>query len=829
MSISKKEIADALARSNAEMEKYSQSLNTQMDIHEKIANLIDKSNSSIASYFKTSKDINNLEKKNLQLANERKKLEEQLNTLREAQSKIEKKILKTVDEEKEKALKSQLELLTKNLTALEKQSLQLENNIDANNEIVRGFKEQTSLLGTIGQSIQDNLVNRMVNFSKSIYGYFNEADRAIKDLNLSLGKSGANSAMLRDNMTDVAMQAAYFGLSVKDLASIQERYAEATGKANGLRRDELNSVMLIAKGTSLGSEAAGEMVGNFETIGLSAVQTKNFVEKTVNLNEKFGVNSGKVLKTINQNFSKLNEYRFQNGVEGLAKMSRLAEITKISIESTFSAIDKFRTLQGTLEASARLMTMGGKFAQADPFKLSFLSRNQPEKFAQSIADMTRGIATFNKETREFELSALDMDRLREVSEATGISVKELAASAKEVSKIDLAKKSIFIGTKEDRDFLGRMAKFGDNGRMVVEIDGQNVDLQNVTKSQLDVLKGSAKNLKERADAAKTFDEIFVNTVNELKASLLPFLKQFNALATSLNSFIDGIDNNKGVWQIMGSIAVIAGATLPFIAAAGGIKSILGGIGDMISNTKDKIVDKLIDKSVDTAVNRGGSLLNSGASAGATASNYSFAASLAAVGVAAAGIGFGIKQATEGFASLATAMKGLTGSEMEGLKDILLGVGIGIVAIGGGLAALAYSPAGPGALLMLGGITASFMGISWATRNVLDGITDVVTGIGKLSNVNYAGILRPINDLINVDLGKLQKLEDFFTNLSQIKYNNFATLEQISKDGIKLVLPDKVPFNIEIDFTATLDKTQLSKQLAKQIQVEIYKGKTGKSS
>jgi hypothetical protein len=511
-------------------------------------------------------------------------------------------------------------------------------------------------------------------------------------------------------------------------------------------------------------------------------------------------------------------------------MARLAETTKISIQSTFSGVEKFRTLQGTLEASARLMTMGGKFAQADPFKLSFLSRNQPEKFQQSIADMTRGIATFNKETKEFELSALDMDRLREVSEATGVSVTDLAAAAKEVSKVDLAKKSIFIGTKEDRDFLGRMAKFGDNGRMVVEIDGQNVDLQNVTKSQLDVLKGSAKNLKERADAAKTFDEIFVNTVNELKASLLPFLKQFNALATSLNNFIDGIDNNKGVWQIMGSIAVIAGATLPFIAAAGGIKSILGGLGSLIKLPFKSILSKGDDSSSGSGnLGKGGSLLNSGASAGATASNYSFAASLAAVGVAAAGIGFGIKQATEGFASLATAMKGLTGSEMEGLKDILLGVGIGVTGLVLGLGLIARTPFAAGAAQVLGGITLSFMGISWAIRNVLDGVSDVVTGIGSLGNVNYAGILRPINDLINVDLGKLQKLEDFFTNLSQIKYNNFATLEQISKDGIKLVLPDKVPFNIEIDFTATLDKTQLSKQLAKQIQVEIYKGKTGKSS
>jgi hypothetical protein len=818
-------IADALARSNAEMEKYSEQQNKQMDIHEKIANLIDRSNESVASYFKTTSEINRLEKKNLQLAFERQKLEEQLNSLIDAQRLITKDLIKARGAEKA-LLNQQAEALQTNITALQAQSVVLQGNIDTNREIVQTYKEQTSLLSTIGNSIQKELGDRMTSFAKSIPGYFNEADRAIKDLNLSLGKSGANSEMLRDNMTDVAMQAAYFGLSVKDLASIQDKYAEATGKANGLRRDELNSVMLIAKGTSLGAEGAGEMVGNFETIGLSAVQTQNFVEKTVNLNEKFGVNSGKILRGINQNFSKLNEYRFQNGVEGLAKMSQLAETTKISMQSAFSGVEKFRTLQGTLEASARLMTMGGKFAQADPFKLSFLARNQPEKFQQSIADMTRGIATFNKETKEFELSALDMDRLREVSEATGVSVTDLAAAAKEVSKVDLAKKNIFIGTKEDREFLGRMAKFGENGKMVVEIDGQNVDLQNVTKSQLDMLKGSAKNLKERADAAKTFDEIFVITVNELKASLLPFLKGFNALASGLNSFVDGIDNNKGVWQAIATIGVVGGASLAFIKAAGGIKSLLSGF-------------KLFGgKGAGGSAGGTGptSTISGGATPAATAGNYSFAASLVAIGVAAAGIGFGIKMATDGFANLATAMKGMTGAEMQSLKDILLGVGVGVgglvLALGGlvlGLGAMSTSPFTWGAIAVLGAITLSFMGISFAIRNVLDGVSEVVTGLGNLGNIDYAGILRPINDLINVDANKLQQLEDFFTNLSTIKYDNFATLEQISKDGIKLVLPDKVPFNIEIDFSATIDKTVLAKQIAKQIQVEIYKGKTGKGS
>jgi len=817
-------IADALARSNAEMEKYSEQQNKQMDIHEKIANLIDRSNESVASYFKTTSEINRLEKKNLQLAFERQKLEEQLNSLIKTQQLIKGQI--TNDESDEnKLLIAQDELLSKNIKDLQAQSIILQGNIDTNREIVQTYKEQTSLLSTIGNSIQKELGDRMMSFAKSMPAYFNEADRAIKDLNLSLGKSGANSEMLRDNMTDVAMQAAYFGLSVKDLASIQDKYAEATGKANGLRRDELNSVMLIAKGTSLGAEGAGEMVGNFETIGLSAVQTKDFVEKTVNLNEKFGVNSGKILRGINQNFSKLNEYRFQNGVEGLAKMARLAETTKISIQSTFSGVEKFRTLQGTLEASARLMTMGGKFAQADPFKLSFLARNQPEKFQQSIADMTRGIATFNKETKEFELSALDMDRLREVSEATGVSVTDLAAAAKEVSKVDLAKKNIFIGTKEDREFLGRMAKFGENGKMVVEIDGQNVDLQNVTKSQLDMLKGSAKNLKERADAAKTFDEIFVNTVNELKASLLPFLKGFNALASGLNSFVDGIDNNKGVWQAIATIGVVGGASLAFIKAAGGIKSILsgfklfGGGGGAAGAAPTSPIPGAAPTSP----------IPGGAGPAATAGNYSFAASLAAIGVAAAGIGFGIKMATDGFANLATALKGMTGPEMQSLKEILLGIGIGVIAITGALAAVAYSPVGIAAVAMLGGIALGFLGISFAIRNVLDGVSEVITGIGNLGNVDYAGILRPINDLINVDANKLQQLENFFTNLSNIKYDNFATLEQISKDGIKLVLPDKVPFNIEIDFSATIDKTVLAKQIAKQIQVEIYKGKTGKGS
>jgi hypothetical protein len=144
------------------------------------------------------------------------------------------------------------------------------------------------------------------------------------------------------------------------------------------------------------------------------------------------------LKLMNDNFTKLSKHTFKNGVKDLAEMSKYSLKFKTNMEGMFNAMDKSRTLEGSLEMASQLMVMGGKFANMDPFTLNFNARNDPKKFQEDINSTLKGLATFNKQSKQFDVSSYDLDRLRSVAEATNMPLESLKESAIQLSKLDLA-------------------------------------------------------------------------------------------------------------------------------------------------------------------------------------------------------------------------------------------------------------------------------------------------------------------------------------------------------------------------------------------------------
>jgi hypothetical protein len=247
--------------------------------------------------------------------------------------------------------------------------------------------------------------------------------------------------------------------SIDDIVQLQSKVNELTGRANVFTENQIANMVVIAKGTGLANEEAANLVGNMLAFGSSVEDSKNLIEGTVNSTAKLGLNSSSVLKGMSANIGKLNNYRFQNGVEGLKKMVQASEKFKFSMEGAFAAAEKFRTLEGLLEAGATLRVLGGEFAKMDEFKLSFLARNKPEEFAVEMAKLTKGMASFNKETGLFDITDVDYDKLRVVAEATQQDLGKLAESAREVNKIQFAKKQIFAGTDEEKEMIAKLATF----------------------------------------------------------------------------------------------------------------------------------------------------------------------------------------------------------------------------------------------------------------------------------------------------------------------------------------------------------------------------------
>jgi hypothetical protein len=606
----------------------------------------------------------------------------------------------------------------KHLDGLLKQN----NKLIQQQEIILANTSKTSaLLGV--------MANTVIDFANGLgkWDYLMASDKAIKSMSLNLGLSVSASAEFRQNVYDSSTYAASLGVSIDDLVKAQNEFVNITGTAGILTESMLKDISAISSGTGMGVESAAKLAANFETIGISAGQTAEFVQNAMNSGNKLGLSGTKTINILLSNFDKLQKYRFQGGVEAFQKMAEFSMQQRMNMNETFQSIDKFRTIEGTIEASAQLFALGGKFANVDPFEMGFLARNKPEEFAKKINGMTEGLAVFNKETGELQVSAVDMDRLRAAAEVTGQSVENLVEQAQRLTLQKNIGKNLINLDEKDRAVVANLAKF-DKGTKTyrVSIDGESKDISTLIHSQIEKLTKEQVTLEQRAKSAQTFDDSFKNTVNELKTGLLPILDGINFVLDKINSMGDWFTKIGGQWTGIAAKLIAFATSYGLLSLGrslmtGGAGKIGGAISGMFSKGGGSA--PITTPSGDTSKLAGG--LNNIPSG---ANLMSKAAGIAAIGVAAAGIGAGIMFAADGVSKLAVAFKGLSGPEMLGVVGTTLAIG-GAMALVIGTVGPASTAASVG-LLALG---AAALGIGYGINLAATGMGSFVDSLTKASN------------------------------------------------------------------------------------------------
>ena len=352
-----------------------------------------------------------------------------------------------------------------------------------------------------------------------------DMDKAIRTSALSMGLLGSRSGEFRDNITNAQDAAIELGTTIQDLAEIQATYSDELGRAVLLSEKGLNNISDIAKGTGMGAEAAAKMTAEFNAQGLSTQKTADLIEQTMNDASSMGLNASKVIKNIQSNIKLLNRYNFKGGVKGLAKMAETVTKLGIDMETVAPMADKLFNIEGAVEMSAQLQVLGGKWSQlADPFKLMYQARNDMEGLVKSIGEAAAQSASLDADGN-IKLASVEMARLRQVAEATGISYEQLAEAAKRAGKTAKIKEKISMTglSPEEQEFLANVSEF-ENGRAFIKIGGDTKFLDEIhgsAKALVDAKMQEQKTLKERAKAAMTFDDQIKSLTDQFKQFLLP--------------------------------------------------------------------------------------------------------------------------------------------------------------------------------------------------------------------------------------------------------------------------------------------------------------------
>jgi hypothetical protein len=710
--------------------------------------------------------------------------------------------------------------------------------IENNEKILAALKKQISFTQGLGNTIKElgqKADKYFVGQVTSLPAAILEAQRSFLKMNLALGASGDNADRLVSSLMQAKGYAANLGMSFQELADIQEEFTKGMGRMSGANGSELKALADIAKGTGLGATIGTQLANSYESIGINAALTAEMIGDIMNKSESMGVLGTSALEEINKNFARAQNFTFSKGVKGFEEMAMYAQKTKMSIEDVFNAAEKARTLEGSLEMASKLMVMGGNFAKTDPFQLSFLARNKPEEFQKKLADMTKGVARFNSATGEFEVSAVDMDRLRAVADATGISLETMKKTAIEATRQAAVKKSLFVGNQEDRDFIAKMATMGKNGRFTIAIGDKNVDVSKLTQQQVNLLRQQEKTLEQRAKDSQAFDEVWKNFVEELKSTALPLAKHLDWVTKRLTDVINIFRSEDG------GLNKLAYA---LVAVVGGLKLVLlgGQLAAFTQSLKDSIksfmgmfrrsgIDSSAGSSMTTTTTASGRAGGAGKGMGKMLGS---AGAVAALGAAFVGMGYGIKLATEGIAQLAEAMKGMDADVASSLWKTVTALTAGFLGLGVAMAVLGSNPAGWAGAALIALVAASVAGTALSIGYMTDGIANMFTSMKQLSSMNISPLtdmFASATDFLTTDSSNMDKLKETIAMINLVSNTQSKVMTEIKdllSKPLKMELADNGKIDVCIDLTTYIDSDVLVKNTARKFAVYLKKTQAGKN-
>ena len=330
--------------------------------------------------------------------------------------------------------------------------------------------------------------------------YFRQQTELLGVVNQKMGLTGQMSEDLREELTMTNPELLRLGIGFDELARSAETLVSNSGRFISLNRESWKEAGLAASayvGTL--SDLVG-MFPAFEKIGIGAGDVSEEIEAVGQRSLSLGLQSQKTVQDLGTNLSKLNEYGFKGGVQGMAEMVRKSTEFRMNMQSVFSIADKVFNPEGAIEVAANLQAIGGAIGDFnDPLKLMYMATNDVEGLQDALVGVAGSLATYNDEQGRFEITGVNLRKAKALATELGVSYEELASGAIAAAERSSAATSLLSSgldlDDEQKRFLTNISTMKD-GQMTIqlnsdrlrEIFGQNeIALENLTDDQVRTL------------------------------------------------------------------------------------------------------------------------------------------------------------------------------------------------------------------------------------------------------------------------------------------------------------------------------------------------------
>jgi hypothetical protein len=419
------------------------------------------------------------------------------------------------------------------------------------NDSIKSTTEAATGLATEIGRVKNSITGIQDTFSKTL-NTVSQFDTKLISSARNLGQSAAYAKNVENELGRAAVNVIKMGGSLDDVLTTFKEINTSIGRTTYLSQQFYENVEAIEK-YGVKGETINSFAKFFDKVGggMDAATEKQI--ELVNTAKAYGLNVGTFLGSVAGKLDIVNKYGFPKGVSDLSSMVVKSQLLGDSLSVAQSFADQIMdSPEKAYEYAAQLQTLGGSFSQlGDGAQLLYMAQNDLKGLNDQVINATRGIATFNKETGQFEISANERLRLKGLknlgidSDKVEETALKLAKQEKIISEFKF--KPQFEGlSEEQQQTLASYAQITAGG--VVKIEGKDISglSSDSIKEVLSNLQGSGSELKNNTDA--NIDSIQRN-LSSTESVTLANNQLSNAFAMSTlkaGDFSKGLESYTGI-------------------------------------------------------------------------------------------------------------------------------------------------------------------------------------------------------------------------------------------------------------------------------------------
>ena len=376
-------------------------------------------------------------------------------------------------------------------------------------------------------------------------------------LNSQISIGGELSRGYRNNIVDALDGVQGMGYSFDELADTAIAATKETGRFFTMNESIMENMAVTSRAFIGDMKEMAPVLRQFELVGLGAEKTLENINEAGKSSVTLGLNARRTTEELNKNIGRINQYGFENGVQGLNRMVQKSIEFRMNMQNVFDIADRVMSPEKAIDLAANLQVLGGAIGSlGDPFQMMYMATNNVEGLQDALICAAESLTTYNSEQGKFEITGVNLRRARAMAEELGMSYQDLsnmavAAAERTSASADLMAAGVSVDEKQ-MEFLTNIARMGQDGKMVIEVPpslqeqlGKTVELEDLNQTTANAILENQKAF-EKMDVKDIALEQFTETqklalnVSQIAAMLkVEFAKTYRGMGAEMDKYVAG--------------------------------------------------------------------------------------------------------------------------------------------------------------------------------------------------------------------------------------------------------------------------------------------------